>query len=52
MWWNFVHNCLAHPFLFWTANSKWAIKFHDYSSLKMHAQYPKLYKRVKNEESN
>ncbi len=34
-WWMFVHNCIAHPLLFFTLNSKIAIRFHDYSSTMM-----------------
>lgn len=45
-WWEFVHNCIAHPLLFWTANASWAVKLHDWSSHKMHAKYPKLYVRA------
>lgn len=44
--WSFIHNCIAHPLLFWTLNAKWAVRLHDWSSRKMHDQYPKLYKRV------
>ena len=44
--WSFIHNCIAHPLLFFTFNSSFAVRFHDYSSVKMHAKFPKLYKRV------
>lgn len=30
-WWSFVHNCIAHPLLFLTADSQLAIRLHDYS---------------------
>lgn len=42
---SFIHNCIAHPLLFWTGSAGWAIRFHDWSSVKMHDQYPKLYVR-------
>lgn len=48
-WWMFVHNCIAHPLLFFTLNSKIAIRFHDFSSIKMHERFPKLYTRVVDE---
>jgi len=44
--WRFLHNCIAHPLLFFTCDAKWSVRFHDYSSEKMHKQYPKLYEKV------
>lgn len=44
--WRFVHNVLAHPALFFSGDARWAIRFHDWSSHKMHGWYPKLYRRV------
>lgn len=46
--WRFLHNCVAHPLLFFSGDSRWAVSFHDYSSIKMHEQYPKLYKKLIN----
>ena len=37
---------IAHPLLFFTNDARFAVRFHDYSSHRMHRQYPKLYKRV------
>ena len=25
----FVHNCVAHPLLFWTGDARWAVWLHD-----------------------
>jgi len=44
--WSFIHNCVAHPLLFFSVNSNWAVRFHDFSSVKMHDRFPKLYKKV------
>jgi len=43
MVYNFLHNCIAHPLLFLTADAAWAVQLHDWSSHKMKNQYPKLY---------
>lgn len=43
MWYSFLHNCVAHPLLFFSGNSAWAIRFHDWSSEKMYMQHPKLF---------
>ena len=45
-WYSFLHNCVAHPLLFWTASSRWSLRFHDWSSHKMHPKFPKLYVRA------
>ena len=45
-WWRFLHNCAAHPLLFVTGDSSWSIQFHDWTSSRMHDQYPKIYKRI------
>jgi len=29
--WSFVHNCIAHPLLFFSGHSRWATRLHDYS---------------------
>jgi hypothetical protein len=25
----YLHQCCAHPLLFWTSNATWAVRFHD-----------------------
>jgi hypothetical protein len=32
--WAFVHNCVAHPCLFWTREARWAVRLHDASAKK------------------
>jgi hypothetical protein len=29
---DFVHNCIAHPLLFWTREARWAVRLHDRSA--------------------
>lgn len=29
---SFIHNCIAHPLLFWSNDSKWAVKFHNWTA--------------------
>lgn len=33
-WFSFLHNCVAHPLLSLTANSKLAARFHDWTATK------------------
>jgi hypothetical protein len=30
--WEFIHNVVAHPLMGITCNSKWSIKFHDFTA--------------------
>ena len=32
LFWSFVHNCIAHPLLFWTGDAGWAVSLHDHSA--------------------
>ena len=32
LWLSFVHNCIAHPLLFFTGGSRIAWKLHDWSA--------------------
>ena len=34
----FTHNCIAHPLLFWTGDSSFAVWLHDVSSPAAHAK--------------
>lgn len=43
-WYRFIHNCVAHPLLFFTNDSKLAVRLHDWSSLKM-PYYEKMSRR-------
>ncbi len=49
--WRFIHNCIAHPLLFFANDAPWSVQFHDWSSQKMHNQYPALYIRGFSDES-
>lgn len=31
--WSFIHNCVAHPLMWFTADAQWAVRLHDYSAL-------------------
>lgn len=31
---NFLHNCIAHPLLFWSGEAHWATRFHDWTAQK------------------
>src|SRR5579872_1433479 len=33
LFWSFVHNCIAHPIMFWTGDARWAVRLHDHSAL-------------------
>ncbi len=33
-WFAFLHNCVAHPLLFLTANASWTVRFHDWTAAK------------------
>lgn len=35
---DFLHNCVAHPILFFTMNSKWANWFHDWTAEKAYGK--------------
>jgi hypothetical protein len=41
MLFRFLHNCVAHPLLFFTGDAKWAVRLHDWSSDRMRRKYPK-----------
>lgn len=28
----FIHNCIAHPLLFFSCGARWAIRFHDWTA--------------------
>lgn len=30
--WAFIHNCVAHPLLFWSGDARWAVRLHDHSA--------------------
>ena len=32
--WVLVHNCIAHPLMAVTLDSKWSVKFHDWTATK------------------
>ena len=32
--WSFIHNCVAHPLLFWTGEARWATWFHNETAKK------------------
>jgi hypothetical protein len=32
--WSFVHNCIAHPLLFWTGDAVLVVRLHDYTARK------------------
>lgn len=34
LWFSWLHNCVAHPLLFWMATASWAVRFHDWTSEK------------------
>ena len=29
LFWDFVHQCVAHPLLFFTREAQWAVRLHD-----------------------
>lgn len=33
-WFAWLHNCVAHPLLFWTSNANWAVSLHDWTATK------------------
>ena len=34
MLYEFLHNCVAHPAMFFSRNAKWAMAFHDSTAKK------------------
>lgn len=44
--WRFLHNCVAHPLLFFANDASGSVCFHDWTRHRMHKKYPKLYKRI------
>ncbi len=31
---SFLHNCIAHPLLFWTGEARWVCSFHEWTGKK------------------
>lgn len=31
---SFLHNCIAHPLLFWSGEARWVTRFHDWTAKK------------------
>lgn len=40
VWYSWLHNCVAHPLLFWTANSRLAVRLHDWSAARWLKETP------------
>ena len=34
LYWNFMHNCIAHPLLFASGHSEWSAAFHNWTAAK------------------
>lgn len=40
IWFSWLHNCVAHPLLFWTFNARWVVRLHDWSAARWLKEAP------------